>query len=143
LFISPASTEEKIRILYEDISSAVDEGLLTDATSRNALYKIHVSLGKIVNQLDSQDKTSSRRSVSRSVSVAPSIAPSVASTGSHDKTSSSIDEDDATVVPGRRSMDAKVLEDVAEEEADGDGDTVVRRAIDESLVDELLTDDDV
>ncbi|KAI3320484.1 ARM repeat-containing protein [Xylariaceae sp. AK1471] len=143
LYISPASSEEKIRSLYEDISSAVEEGLLTDATSRNALYKIHVSLGKIVNQLDSQDKMSSRRSVSRSVSVAPSVAPSVATTGSHDKTTSSIDEEDATIVPGRRSTDGAALEDVVEEvDGNEDGDTVVRKINDESLVDELLTDDD-
>ncbi|KAJ2970250.1 hypothetical protein NUW58_g9753 [Xylaria curta] len=39
--VSPASTEEKLRHLYEDISAAVEEGILTDATGRNALYKIH------------------------------------------------------------------------------------------------------
>ncbi|KAI8628630.1 ARM repeat-containing protein [Xylariaceae sp. FL1651] len=138
LYVSPASTEEKIRNLYDDISSAVDEELLTDATSRNALYKIHVSLGKIVNQLGEQDKLS-RRSVSRSVSVAPSVTPS------HDKTIT--DEDEPTIVPGRRSADATVLEDVAEEEAgeeaDGgdDGDTVVHHK-EESLVDDLLTDEE-
>jgi condensin complex subunit 3 len=134
LYISPASSEEKIRNLYDDISSAVDEELLTDATSRNALYKIHVSLGKIVNQLGEQDKMS-RRSVSRSVSVAPSVATS------HDKTIT--DEEDVTIVPGRRSADATVLENVVEEEVDRDGDTVVRHGEEDSLVDELLTDDDV
>jgi condensin complex subunit 3 len=119
----------------------VEDGLLSDATSRNALYKIHVSLGKIVNQLGEQDKMSSRRSVSRSVSVAPSVTPSIAT--SHDRTMT--DEDDATIVPGRRSMDGTVLEDVAEEDtdADADGDTVIRHPEEESLVEELLTDDEV
>jgi condensin complex subunit 3 len=54
--------------LYEDVSAAVEENLLSDATSRNALYKIHVSLGKIVNQLTEQEKRS-RRSISRSMSA--------------------------------------------------------------------------
>lgn len=57
-----------IRDLYADVSEAVEDGLLTDATSRNALYKVHVSLGKIVNTLDEQQP--SNRRTSRSVSVA-------------------------------------------------------------------------
>lgn len=68
LYVSPASSEEKIRSLYEDVNAAVEENLLSDATSRNALYKIHVSLGKIVNQLSEQAK-GGRRSISRSMSV--------------------------------------------------------------------------
>lgn len=133
MYISPTSTEDKLRGLYEEVSSAVDEGLLTDATGRNALYKIHVSLGKIVNALDAQDKmanntmtTASRRSVSRGASVAPSVVSTV---GKEEE-----DDDGATVV-------GTALEDVVEEE-DGDGDTVVRRGDEDSLVDELLTDDD-
>ncbi|KAI0393956.1 ARM repeat-containing protein [Xylariaceae sp. FL0594] len=160
LYISPASSEEKIRALYEEVSLAVDDGLLSDATSKNALYKIHISLGKIVNQLNDQDKmstttmttTTSRRSMSRSASVAPSVAPST--TASHDRTITDDDDDDdaATVVPGRRSMDGTVLEDVPEEEdaeedeeeeeVDADGDTVIRHPEEESLVEELLTDDE-
>ncbi|KAI1822538.1 ARM repeat-containing protein [Xylaria intraflava] len=132
LYISPTSSEDKLRTLYEDVSSAVDDGLLTDATGRNALYKIHVSLGKIVNHLGEPDKMSRR---SRSVSMAPSVAHSAAT--SHDR-STTTEEDDATVAPGRQSADGTVLEDVAEEEEADE--TVVRR--DESLVDELLTDDE-
>lgn len=51
LYISPASTEEKIREVYAEVSAAVDDKLIPDATGRNALFKIHVSLGKIVNSL--------------------------------------------------------------------------------------------
>lgn len=54
--------------MYEDVNAAVEENLLSDATSRNALYKIHVSLGKIVNSLSEQAK-GGRRSTSRSMSV--------------------------------------------------------------------------
>jgi len=56
LHVSPASTEDKIREVYADVSSAVDDKLIADATGRNALFKIHVSLGKIVNTLDKSSK---------------------------------------------------------------------------------------
>ncbi|CAJ2506876.1 Uu.00g080620.m01.CDS01 [Anthostomella pinea] len=125
LYVSPTSSEEKIRNLYEEVSSAVEENILSDATSRNALYKIHVSLGKIVNQLGEQDKMStSRRSVSRSVSAARS----------DDKT---VTTEDAAVVPESRATEG--LEDVAEEE--GEGSTVIRPSEGDSLVEELLSDD--
>ncbi|GAW11857.1 hypothetical protein ANO14919_012100 [Xylariales sp. No.14919] len=156
LYVSPTSTEEKTRTLYEEISTAVDEGLLTDATGRNALYKIHVSLGKIVNALNEGDKISRR---SRSASVATSIGTTggSASVATGDRSVVTDDGEDATVVLGRREGDGTVLEDVVEEEeddgdtvkveenedGDGDGDTVVRRnREDDNLVDELLSDND-
>lgn len=72
LYISPASSEEKLRELYADVSEAVETNLVSDTTGRNALYKIHVSLGKIVNGLDQQKEAGLRRSTgSRSVSLAP------------------------------------------------------------------------
>ncbi|KAK2594432.1 chromosome condensation complex Condensin, subunit G [Conoideocrella luteorostrata] len=67
LHVSPASSEAKIRDLYKDVSDAVEDGLFSDATSRNALYKIHVSLGKIVNSFEEQQQ--SNRRTSRTVSV--------------------------------------------------------------------------
>ncbi|KOS16939.1 Condensin complex subunit 3 [Escovopsis weberi] len=60
LHISPGSTKERLREAYADISEAIEEGLLSDASSRNALYKIHVSLGKIVNSLDDQQQSANR-----------------------------------------------------------------------------------
>ncbi|KAI0156636.1 condensin subunit Cnd3 [Hypoxylon sp. FL1284] len=128
LYISPASTEDKIRDLYEDVSSAVEENFLSDATSRNALYKIHVSLGKIVNQLGEQDKMS-RRSGSRSVSLAPSDEKTVT--------------EDATVVP-----EPAIEEEQEEEQEDGgpqeEGDisTTIRPGEGDSLVEDLLTDEE-
>ncbi|KAI1277748.1 nuclear condensing complex subunit [Xylaria sp. FL0933] len=142
LYISPSSTEEKIRTVYDDVSAAVDENLLADATGRNALYKIHVSLGKIVNSLGSEaaDKmslsSSSRRS--RSVSVATS-AGTMTGIGSGIGTGSVAggdrsgitdeggqqdeegEKEEATVVLKRKDGDGTVLEDVAEEEEEGDG----------------------
>ncbi|EKD14712.1 uncharacterized protein L3040_002860 [Drepanopeziza brunnea f. sp. 'multigermtubi'] len=56
LHISPASTPLLLRALYAEVSTAIDEKLVADATGRNALFKIHVSLGKIVNALKEDDE---------------------------------------------------------------------------------------
>ncbi|KAF7923173.1 uncharacterized protein EAE98_007878 [Botrytis deweyae] len=56
LHISPASSEDKLRATYEEVTEAVENKKLgLDATSRNALFKIHVTLGKIVNSLAEKD----------------------------------------------------------------------------------------
>ncbi|KAI0127608.1 condensin subunit Cnd3 [Xylariales sp. AK1849] len=139
LYVSSASSEDKIRSLYEDVSAAVEENIVPDATSRNALYKIHVSLGKIVNQLDAQQEKASigRRSVGRSVSVSASVA---SSTAGDDKPI--VTEDDDTVV---MSQEPPIKEEEEEEEEDGEGhsnETVrhVQQQDGESLVEELLSD---
>ena len=67
--ISPGSSEDRLREAYTEVSCAVDDGVATDAPSRNALYKVHVSLGKIVNTLD-ESQPANLRASSRSVSVA-------------------------------------------------------------------------
>ncbi|KAK3333891.1 nuclear condensing complex subunit [Cercophora scortea] len=135
LYISPASSEDKTRDLYADICDAVNSQLLSDATSRNALYKIHVSLGKIVNQLDSAAAAADatvlaggfRRSMSRATSA-----------GVEDRTSAQ--PEDRTVVV----HEVDIKEEEEEEDEEGEGDTVVaRRREEDSLVDDLLTDDEV
>jgi condensin complex subunit 3 len=72
LYISPGSSEDRLREAYTEVTCAVDDDLLKDATSRNALYKVHVSLGKIVNALDQSQpaNNNSLRSSTRSASVA-------------------------------------------------------------------------
>ncbi|KAH0490322.1 hypothetical protein TgHK011_001798 [Trichoderma gracile] len=106
LFVSPNSSEEKLRETYSVVSEAVEEGLVTDTTGRNALYKIHVSLGKIVNGLEEQQQQQqqqrpSHSRTSRSVSVAVSEA-----TG------------DRQSVAGSRAGDD---DDEEEEEEEGEG----------------------
>ncbi|KAI1093339.1 condensin subunit Cnd3 [Rostrohypoxylon terebratum] len=123
LYISSASSEDKIRSLYEEISTAVEENILSDATSRNALYKIHVSLGKIVNQLGEQDKMS-RRSTSRSVSLAPDEKTMI---------------EDTTIVQAPAIKEEEEGEDNVEEEADSSNSTI-RRSEADSIVEELLSD---
>lgn len=124
LHVSPGSSEDKVRELYTHVSEAVDEGLLSDATSRNALYKIHVSLGKIVNSLDEQEQQRRRqqqpfnRRTSRSVSVNLDRQPA----------------EDKTVVEEPRIKE--------EYEGSDDGTVVVpNQAARDSLVDDLLSDD--
>ncbi|KND91488.1 Condensin complex subunit 3 [Tolypocladium ophioglossoides CBS 100239] len=112
LHVSPGSSEDKIRELYADVSEAVEEGLVSDATSRNALYKIHVSLGKIANNLEEQQP--SNRRTSRSVSVNLDRQPA----------------EEMTVVEEPN---------VKEEDEDSDG-TVVPKEEKDTLVDDLLSD---
>ncbi|KAF4984549.1 hypothetical protein FZEAL_283 [Fusarium zealandicum] len=115
LHVAPGSTEEKLRETYAEVSAAVEDGLLSDATSRNALYKIHVSLGKIVNALDEQQP--SHRRISRSTSVL---------------TEQQSPEEDKTIVEEPR---------IKEEDEESDG-TVVPDEDRGSLVEDLLSDDE-
>ncbi|PNY29777.1 Condensin complex subunit 3 [Tolypocladium capitatum] len=112
LHVSPGSSEDKIRELYADVSEAVEGGLVSDATSRNALYKIHVSLGKIVNNLEEQPP--SNRSTGRGGSRHLDQQPA----------------EEKTVVEGLN---------IKEEDEDSDG-TVVPDEEKDSLVDDLLSD---
>ncbi|ROV99002.1 hypothetical protein VSDG_03799 [Cytospora chrysosperma] len=113
LYISPASTEEKLRELYAEVSEAVETNLISDTTGRNALYKIHVSLGKIVNGLDQQQEAGLRRSTpSRSVSLAPDeVANRTAAATAEERTN----EDAATEG-----------DSLVDELLDDDGDTVMQ-----------------
>lgn len=136
LYISPASTEEKLRELYAEVSDAVETNLISDTTGRNALYKIHVSLGKIVNNLDQQKEAGFRRSTaSRSVSLAPEPAaedrtmvgqePQIKEEEEDEDNESRLEADDSNDTVKPKSEDVT-------EAGDGDGD---------SLVSELLDDD--
>ncbi|POS77918.1 subunit of condensin complex [Diaporthe helianthi] len=137
LYISPASTEEKLRELYAEVSDAVETNLISDTTGRNALYKIHVSLGKIVNNLDQQKEAGFRRSTaSRSVSLAPEPA----------------EAEDRTMVGQPRIKEEEEEEEEEDNEsrleADDSNDTIKPKSEDaaepgdgDSLVSELLDDD--
>jgi condensin complex subunit 3 len=131
LYVSPASEEGKIRSLYEDVNTAVEDNLLSDATSRNALYKIHVSLGKLVNQFTEQAK-GNRRSMSRSMSMSMSVA-------GDDKTAT---EDSVLTQQPIKEEEASDHED---DNIDNSGDDTIREHDtpgEESLVQELLSDGD-
>lgn len=133
---------------------------MSDATGRNALYKIHVSLGKIVNQLAAdQDKASlasgsNRRSVSvgaasvggassrrsRSVSLAPAEDPIPAATAREPVIEEEEEEEegDGEVEEGEEEEE----EEDEIDEADVSASTVRRRSGGaDSLVEELLSDD--
>ncbi|KAK8076740.1 Nuclear condensin complex subunit [Apiospora phragmitis] len=162
LYISPSSSETKVRELYEEVSSAVEDSLLNDATGRNALYKIHVSLGKIVNQLNEQQEKSKfgRSSMSRSVASASVAGSSVAgdeksmmgdekSVIEEEDEGEEEDEKDSTV----SDDDGNGVEAEEEEDDDDEGDAsdaTVRQKQqqqqqqddNESLVEELLSDED-
>ncbi|KAL3423037.1 hypothetical protein PVAG01_04784 [Phlyctema vagabunda] len=132
LYVSPTSTETKLRETYQEVCTAVDDKLISDATGRNALYKIHVSLGKIVNALMEKERTSGRKSVfSQSQSVRSSV-------GGDDDKKIAMDVSERTSIASRQGS----LSDVADE--DEDAKTVVEDVEEtkDSLVEDLLSDDD-
>lgn len=149
LYISPTSTEEKTRAVYEEISEAVESQLLSDATSRNALYKIHVSLGKIVNNLDQAAAAQmgsgaghGRRSTSRATSLG--VDDRTVLVGGEDRTV--LAGEDRTIVEQIKEEDEDetgVLDDPNDTDADevADGTTIQMTALqteDDSLTDDLL-----
>jgi condensin complex subunit 3 len=130
LHISPASTESLIRELYDEVSTAIEEKLIADATGRNALFKIHVSLGKIVNSLTEKEKASG----GRKSSVAPSVL------GEEDKTVMTIEADAEEEAEGEKTELVKVEEEEDEGTVIADVDAKATR---DSLVESLLEDSDV
>lgn len=110
----------KLREVYDEVSTAVDDKLISDATGRNALYKIHISLGKIVNVLI--EKVSGSRKSSAAIEEQTILA----------------DESSAETVLEKAEMTK-----VEEEEEEGTILPDATRADGDSLVEELLSDDDV
>ena len=125
MYVSSGSSEDILREVYADVSDAVEEGLLTDATSRNALYKIHVSLGKIVNTLDEQQPANNMRA-SRSVSVNPERQPS--------------EEKTMMEEPTIKEEEGDVTEEVAEEDEEEEEGTVIHNLDADEVVDEVLSE---
>lgn len=97
---------------------------MTDATSRNSLYKIHVSLGKIVNALDERQATE-RTSRRASGTNEPSVSGDKSSVG--DKST----EADESKIEQQEDEDEPEATVVASKNQPEDG----------SLLDELLSDD--
>ena len=129
LYVSPASSEPVTRDVYAVVCDAVDTQLLADATSRNSLYKLHVNLGKIVNTLDAAadgaaGAVKGRRSVSRASSVGLGGGGTPAA-------------EDKTIV----QHEVQIKEEEVEDE-DDDAGTVVHRTPEQSLVDELLSEEE-
>ncbi|KAK2007017.1 ARM repeat-containing protein [Colletotrichum eremochloae] len=135
LYISPTSTEEKIREVYDEVTVAVNDRLISDTTGRNALNKVHVSLGKIVATLGEQQDGEPRRT-SRSVSVAASVAGSAVGSVAGSVAPSDRNETDNERI--------NLEPDIKEEDEDSDG-TVIQTTLkddDNSLVSELLSDEE-
>ncbi|KAG6077855.1 hypothetical protein E4U33_001065 [Claviceps sp. LM78 group G4] len=113
LHVSPSSSETKLRDLYASVSDAVQDGILSDATSRNSLYKIHVSLGKIVNSMDDQQQ--SNRRTGRSVSVTNERHPTEERTIVEEPKIKEDDSDQDTVVQ-EQGIEFSTVVDPSEQE---------------------------
>ncbi|KAK5997426.1 Condensin complex subunit 3 [Cladobotryum mycophilum] len=115
LHVSPGSSEEKLRETYADVSEVVEEGLISDATSRNALYKIHVSLGKIVNSLDDQQPANRRTSRNTSV-LLDRHATEERSMAEEPTIKEEEDSDEGTIVPEDRTRESLVSDLLSDDE---------------------------
>lgn len=132
LYISPGSSEDKLRDMYSEVSIAVEDGLLTDATSRNALLKIHVSLGKIVNSLDEAQQQQpfgmrSTRSVSTTLNPMGGSAAGSAETTMvkvEEQDDEGVNDETVTVVP-RTEARQDSPGDETEGTLEGDNDTLM------------------
>ena len=141
IHVSPASTEAKIREVYSEVSTAIDDKLIADATGRNALYKIHVSLGKIVNSLSEKQGRKSIMPEGRQI-----ITP-------EGKTVLDVEEDDdekTENLTARKKKQGRIEEEEEEAELEeddddgtiiGDGETITSPRKRDSLVEELLSDE--
>lgn len=124
LHVSPASTEEKLFEVYDEVSIAVDDKLISDATGRNALYKIHVSLGKIVNNLTEKGARSRKSSaVMEDKAVAIEDEASEGTVGEKTELMKVEEQDEGTVLGDKAADETRLTRD--------------------SLVDDLLSDEDV
>lgn len=134
MYISPASTPDKIREAYQEVSVAVDDKLVADATGRNALYKIHVSLGKIVNGLAEKEQgNGGKRAVSDS--VRSTVSPDEKDTIKQDE-----EEDEKTEIASGGKGEEEVE---VEDEEDDEGTVVVDgNQTRDSLVEDLLSDNE-
>lgn len=141
IHVSPASTEAKIREVYSEVSTAIDDKLIADATGRNALYKIHVSLGKIVNSLGEKQGRKSIMPEGRQI-----ITP-------EGKTVLDVEEDDdekTENLTARKKKQGRIEEEEEEGELEeddddgtiiGEGETITSPRKRDSLVEELLSDE--
>lgn len=141
IHVSPASTEAKIREVYSEVTTAIDDKLIADATGRNALYKIHVSLGKIVNSLGEKQGRKSIMPEGRQI-----ITP-------EGKAVLDVEEDDdekTENLTARKKKQGTIEEEEEEgelEEDDGDGtiigegETITSPRKRDSLMEELLSDE--
>lgn len=133
LHVSAASTESNIRTLYSEVSAAIDDKLIADATGRNALFKIHVSLGKIVNSL-----------TEKPLSIRGRKSSPIVDDAMEDKTTLTTKDDDGASDHTAVQTRGNSAEAEAEEEEEDEVTVVLEpRNKRDSVLDELLSDDDV
>jgi len=68
IYVTPTSTPEKLQSVYELVAEALELKIAPDATTRNALTKLHTALGKAVGE--TATKTSMKSTVPEEVSEA-------------------------------------------------------------------------
>lgn len=132
LYIPAEATPEKLRELYELVAQAIGDKVATDAPSRNALNKLELSLGKIVNELERDGVT---EATGDELAATGDEAEAVAGEATAGEASDDDDEGDDTIVmtkpprvddlaseTGRETSAAPSTEAEEQEGEDGDED---------------------
>ncbi|KFY21474.1 hypothetical protein V493_07376 [Pseudogymnoascus sp. VKM F-4281 (FW-2241)] len=114
--ISAASSEDKIRALYGEVCIAVEDKLVADATGRNALFKIHVSLGKIVNSLSQKQDPKSNLPGDRGSGTPETEVGGADDDDADERTVTTVQQDDAD----ERTVMTVEQDDVDDDEEDED-----------------------
>lgn len=63
LYIAANSTPEKLQVIYELVTKAIDMKVANDATSRNALSKLHLVLRKVIGEVGTTKRNAEEETV--------------------------------------------------------------------------------
>lgn len=121
LYIAANSTPEKLQVIYELVTEAIDMKVANEAASRNALSKLHLALKKVIGEAGT-----ARRSVEEEA------LPDVALEESIVMAKAESMEDGETQI-------AEVIQDAEIETADEEG----KKEAQDSLLEDLLDDEDM
>lgn len=121
--------------------------MVTDTTGRNALYKIHVSLGKIVNSLEEQRPAQNRDGRSASETAGGSTPEEAEEPEEREEPEAEEpeepDEPDEPEEPEEKPSRSRGNPKIKREETSDDEGTVIpEHRDDNSLVEDLLSDED-
>ncbi|KAI9846360.1 MAG: hypothetical protein M1837_004213 [Sclerophora amabilis] len=127
MHISPNSTADKLRAVHELVTQAIDNHLVSDAPGRNALSKLQIALGKIV-----EDSEETHKDTTTVLEAGPTLFEQ------GDEREDEDEEEGMTVGVGDGAAGA------LDGEADPEGHLTTQEleGAKDSLLDDLLDDDD-
>lgn len=149
LHISPAASADKLRELCNEVNIAVDGKLVSDATGRNAMVKLHGGLTKIVNAMGEPAARATPGSNARDSSTPEVDADTpIESTEIQDEESLAKETSELSITDTAVSVDPEDLEEPSYDEDDATAlmnqlNAEVERAEESILLDDSVMDNSV